>query len=76
MKTFLRKQYRVSIRRGSYWGGSLQNELRDEQTWGTSVYVLRCLSAVSSQLQMMGRSPRWKRVLIGVSPLNTRDRVQ
>ena len=39
------------------------NRLGDEQTCRTtlaSAYVLRCLSAAWSQLQMMGRSPRWK----------------
>jgi len=43
------------VRHGSHWGGSPQNRLRDEQTCGTtlsSAYVLRCLSATWSQLQM------------------------
>jgi len=67
------------VRHGSHQGGSPQNELGDEQTCRmtlASVYVLRCLSTTWSQLQMMGRSPRWEWVLIGVSPLNTRDQVQ
>jgi len=49
------------IRRSSYWGGSLQDGLRDGQTCGTtlaSAYVLRHLFAVWLQLQMMGRSLR------------------
>jgi len=52
-----------TVRHGSYQGRSLQDGLGDEQTCGTtlaSAYVLRCLSATWSQLQMMGRSPRWK----------------
>ena len=49
-----------TVRRGSHWGGSPQNRLRDEQTCGTtlaSAYVLRHLSATWSQLQMKERSP-------------------
>jgi len=45
----------IVVRRGSHWGGSLQNGLGDEQTCGTtlaSAYVLRCLSATWSQLQI------------------------
>ena len=52
-----------TVRHGSHWGGSSQNELRDEWTCRTtlaSAYVLHRLSATWSQLQMMGRSPRWK----------------
>jgi len=59
--------------------GSLQNGLKDEQTCGIILalaYMLCRLSAAWSQLQMMGRSLRWEWVLIGVSPLNTRDQVQ
>jgi len=51
------------VRRSSHWGGSLQDGLRDEWTCRTtlaSAYMLCCLSAVWSQLQMMGRNPRWK----------------
>ena len=47
-----------TVRRGSHWGGSPQNVLRDERTCGTtlaSAYVLRCLSAAWSQLQMKER---------------------
>ena len=46
------------VRCGSHWGRSLENGLRDEQTCGTtlaSAYVLCCLSAVWSQLQMKKR---------------------
>jgi len=53
----------VLVRRGSHWGRSLQDGLRDEQTCGTtlaSAYVLCHLSATWLQLQMMGRSPRWE----------------
>jgi len=42
-----------TVRRGSHWGGSLQNGLGDKQTCRTtlaSAYVLRCLSAVWLQL--------------------------
>jgi len=51
------------VRHGSHQGGSLQNGLRDEQTCGTtlaSAYVLRCLSAAWSQLQMKERKSEWK----------------
>ena len=51
----------VSVRYSSHWGGSPQNELRDEWICGTtlaSAYILHHLSAVWSQLQMIGRSPR------------------
>ena len=44
-----------TVRRGSHQGGSPQNVLGDEQTCGTtlaSAYVLHCLSAAWSQLQM------------------------
>jgi len=53
----------INIRYGSHQGGSPQDGLRDEQTCGmtlASAYVLHCLSAMWSQLQMMGRSPRWE----------------
>ena len=68
-----------TIRQSSHWGGSLQNGLRDEWTCGTilaSAYMLYCLSATWSQLQMIERSLRWEWVLIGVLLLNTRDQVQ
>ena len=42
-----------TVRRGSYWGGSLQNGLGGERTCGTtlaSAYMLRSLSATWSQL--------------------------
>ena len=51
------------VRRGSHWGGSPQNGLRNEQTCGmtlASAYVLCHLSATWSQLQMMGKSLRQK----------------
>jgi len=51
------------VRHSSHQGGSLQNGLRGEQTCGTtlaSAYVLHHLSAAWSQLQIKGRSPRWK----------------
>jgi len=57
----------VSVRCSSHWGGSLQNGLRDEQTCGMTLalaYMLHCLSAMWSQVQMIGRSPRWEWVLI------------
>ena len=52
-----------TVRRGSHRGGSPQNGLRDEWTCGmtlASAYVLHCLSATWSQLQMIGRSLRWE----------------
>ena len=52
-----------SIRHGSHWGRSLQNGLGDEQTCGTtlaSAYVLCCLSATWSQLQIKERKSEWK----------------
>ena len=52
-----------TVRCGSHRGGSPQDGLGDEQTCRTtlaSAYVLHCLSAMWLQLQMMGRSPRWK----------------
>ena len=52
-----------NVRRGLYWGGSPQNGLGDEWTCKTtlaSAYMLHCLSAAWSQLQMLGRSPRWE----------------
>ena len=48
------------VRHSSHQGRSLQNVLRDEWTCGTtlaSAYVLRCLSATWSQLQIKERSP-------------------
>ena len=51
------------VRCGSHRGGSPQNGLGDEQTCGTtlaSAYVLHCLSAVWSQLQMKERKSKWK----------------
>jgi len=51
------------VRRGSHWGGSPQNGLRDERTCGTtlaSAYVLCRLSAAWSQLQMKKRKSEWK----------------
>ena len=47
-----------TVRRGSHRGGSPQNVLGDKRTCGTtlaSAYVLRCLSAAWSQLQMKER---------------------
>jgi len=49
------------VRYGSHQSGSPQNGLGDEQTYGTtlaSAYMLCCLSAAWSQLQMLGRSLR------------------
>ena len=57
-------------------GKILQDRLRDMQTCRiilASAYVLHCLSATWSQLQIRGRSLRWEWVLIDMSPLNTRD---
>ena len=68
-----------TVRRGSHRGGSPQNGLGDKRTCGTtlaSAYVLHRLSATWSQLQMKKRKSEWKWVLIGVSLLNTGDRVQ
>jgi len=56
-----------------------KNGLRDMWTYGmtlASAYVLCCLFAVWSQLQMIGRSLRWEWVMIGVLLLNTKDWVQ
>jgi len=53
----------ISVRRSSHWGGSPQNGLRDEQTCGmtlASAYVLCCLSAAWSQLQMKERKSEWE----------------
>jgi len=66
------------VRCSSYWGGSPQNGLRDEQTCETtlaSAYVLCHLSTMWLQLQIIERSLKWKWVLIGVLLLNTGDRV-
>jgi len=52
-----------TVRRSSHQGGNPQNRLRDEQTCGTtlaSAYVLHCLSAVWSQLQIKERKSKWK----------------
>ena len=52
-----------TVRRGSHRGGSPQDGLGDERTCGTtlaSAYVLRCLSAAWSQLQMKKRKSKWK----------------
>jgi len=52
-----------TARHGSYWGGSPQNGLGDEWTYGTtlaSAYVLHRLSAAWSQLQMKGGKSKWK----------------
>jgi len=65
-----------TVRHGSHQSESSQNGLRDKQTCGmtlASAYVLHRLSAVWSQLQIMGRKSKWEWVLIGVSPLNTGD---
>ena len=61
----LKIEYRleVVVRRGSHWSGSLQNGLGDEQTCGmtlASAYVLCCLSAAWSQLQMKEGKSKWK----------------
>ena len=53
----------MSVRRGSHQGGSPQNGLGDEWTYGTtlaSAYVLRRLSATWSQLQMKERESEWE----------------
>ena len=68
-----------TVRYGSHQSRSPQNRLRDEQTCGTTLalaYILHCLSAIWLQLQIIGRSLRWKWVLIDVLPLNTGDWVQ
>jgi len=52
----------IIVRRSSHWGGSLQNGLEGKWTCETtlaSAYVLRHLSAVWSQLQMMRVSTDW-----------------
>ena len=51
------------VRHGSHWGRSLQNGLGDKQTCRmtlASAYVLRCLSAAWSQLQINERKSEWK----------------
>ena len=68
-----------TIRHSSHQDESLQNGLRDEWTCGTilaSAYMLYCLSATWLQLQIKERKSEWEWVLIGISLLNTRDRVQ
>jgi len=55
--------YHGIVRYGSHQGGSPQNRLGDEWTCGMTLalaYVLCCLSAAWSQLQMLGRSLRWE----------------
>ena len=52
-----------TVRRGSHWGGSPQNGLRDKWTCGTtlaSAYVLCRLSAMWSQLQMKEGKSEWE----------------
>jgi len=52
-----------TVRCSSHWGGSPQNRLGDEWTCETtlaSAYVLCCLSAAWSQLQIEGRKSEWK----------------
>jgi len=47
-----------TVRCSSHWGGSPQNGLGDEWTCGMTLalaYVLRCLSAAWSQLQIKER---------------------
>ena len=51
------------VRHSSHWGRSPQNRLGDKWTCKmtlVSAYVLYCLSAAWSQLQMLGRSLRWE----------------
>jgi len=51
------------VRHSSHQGRSPQNGLRVEQTCGmtlASAYVLCYLSTAWSQLQMIGKSPRWE----------------
>ena len=50
-----------TVRHSLHWDGSPQNGLRNEWTYRTTLaltYVLHHLSAMWSQLQMMGRSLR------------------
>jgi len=52
-----------TVRRGSHQSGSPQNGLRDERTCRTtlaSAYVLHCLSATWSQLQMKEKKSEWE----------------
>jgi len=52
-----------TVRHGSHQGESLQNGLGDERTCRTtlaSAYVLHCLSATWSQLQMKEIKFEWK----------------
>jgi len=52
-----------TVRCSSHWGGSLQNGLRVEWTCGmtlASAYVLCCLSATWSQLQIKERKSKWE----------------
>jgi len=60
--TIYEKTISSTVRHGSHWGGSPQNKLGVEWTCGmtlASAYVLHCLSAVWSQLQMKGRKSEW-----------------
>ena len=57
------KENLIDVRRGSHWGGSPQNGLRDEWTCGTtlaSAYVLCHLSTMWLQLQMKKRKSEWE----------------
>ena len=52
-----------SVRCSLYQSRSLQDGLRDRQTCGMILalaYMLHCLSATWSQLQMLERSLRWE----------------
>jgi len=63
VESFLEFANFYCVRHSSHWGRSLQNGLRVEQTYGmtlASAYMLCHLSAVWLQLQMIGRSLRWK----------------
>ena len=51
------------VKCSSHWDGSPQNGLGDEWTCGTtlaSAYVLHCLSATWSQLQVKERKSKWE----------------
>ena len=66
--TYPLRQARFSIaqtivRHSSHWGKSPQDGLGNEWTCGTilaSAYMLCHLSTIWSQLQIIGRSPRWE----------------
>jgi len=52
-----------TVRRGSHWGGSLQNRLGDKWTCEmtlASAYMLHHLSAAWLQLQMKEGKSEWK----------------